>query len=500
MSDGTDRSSAGYSRPGMSADDGTSDDRRLRVALVGAGQEGTALLQLLTGVPAVRVVVVADADPEAPALVPARLHGIPLTSSHLGVFEYGPEIVIDASAADGVFEELERNKPVHVEVVGARTARLFREIMGIRIREAQRLEKAETIRRMTGGVYHSLNNLFTTLLGRSGLILNSVKRDGSISTWLTDGLEVNARTLARGAEILKRLRGLMRDSAEEPVTRMDVRGIARDVVALAEPMIREGERRSATIEVCLKFEEVPPVVGRASELLEVLLNLIVNAIEAMPDGGVLTVETAVEGDDVLVRVRDTGCGIPDAVKAKLFTPFFTTKTGGTGLGLNVSREIIRRHGGDVSAESTQGKGTCVTVRFPVAEVGLADLRGWRVLVADDDPLSRVVIVELLAAAGCQSEGVEGGAAALAAAERARYDLVLLDMVMPDIPGWEVARAVCARDPAPIVGIITGWDIGADHPALQESGADLFLQKPIRLPELLGAVRGVLGRRARRNTC
>ncbi len=478
----------------MSVDDDSFADRRLRVAIVGAGQQGAALLELLADVPTIRLVAVAHADLDSPALLPARLHGIPLIRSHRDVFDYGPEIVVDTSAAPDVSEELQRSKPAHVEVVGARSVKLLQEILGLHVREAQRIEKAETIRRMTGGVYHSLNNLFTTLLGRSSLLLDSVKRRSSMPTEVTDSLEVMNRTLGRGAEILRRLRSLVRESPEETVTRMDVRAVIRDVVALAEPLIREGEAGSAGIEVRLNLDDVPPVVGRPSELLEVLLNLIVNAIEAMPEGGILTVETQVEDADVLVRVRDTGVGIPDAVKAKLFTPFFTTKQGGTGLGLNVSREITRRHGGEVSAESHEGQGTCITVRLPTGEAAPADLRGWRVLVADDDDLSRVVVVELLAAAGCQSEGVPGGEAALAAIERTSYDLVLFDMVMPDMPGWEVARAVRSRDPAPIVGLFTGWDFAPDDPILRDSGADLFLQKPIRLPELLGAVHGALEKR------
>jgi signal transduction histidine kinase len=484
----------GGSPEDMTREDGRADDRRLRVAVVGASHEGITLLQLLMTAPGVRVVAVAHAEPETPALSPLRLHGIPIVASPGAVFDHGPEVVVDATTKRDVFEELERCRPAHVEVVGAGTARLFREIIGIHIREAQRLEKAETVRRMIGGVYHTLNNLFTTLLGRSTLLLDALKREPSVSAPVRDGVEVIDRTLGLGADILKRLRGLMRDSAEEPVARMDVRAIARDVVSLAEPMIREGEVRSATVDVQLHLDDVPPVVGRASDLLEVLLNLIVNAVEAMPDGGVLTVETLVEGDEVLVRVRDTGAGIPAAVKAKLFTPFFTTKTGGTGLGLNLSREIIRRHGGDVTVESAEGQGSCITVRLPAADLDRPDLRGWRVLVADDDELSRTVTVELLAAAGCQSDGVTGGEAALVAITQTSYDLVLLDIFMPDLAGWVVARAARSRQPAPIIGLFTGWDITPDDPIMRDSGADLLLRKPIRLAELLGEVQGALERR------
>src|SRR5262249_10523900 len=184
----------------------------------------------------------------------------------------------------------------------------------LNIREAHRIEKAETIRRMTGGVYHSLNNVFTTLLGRSSLLLDTAKRGRGMPGQLLDTLEMMNRTLSRGADILKRLRGLMREPDDEPVTRVDVRGVVRDVVALTEPLLRAGETRAAPIELRLSLADVPAVLGRSSELLEVLLNLVVNAIEAMPDGGLLTIESTIDRGDVLVRVLDTGVGIPDAVK------------------------------------------------------------------------------------------------------------------------------------------------------------------------------------------
>jgi signal transduction histidine kinase len=484
---------------GNTASEGHVNDQRVRVGLVGAGRGGTAVLQLFASVPAVRVVAVAEPDPEAPGLALARGQGIPVVSSHRQIFAYQPQIVIEVTGRREVLEELERGKPVDVEVVGARSAGLFWEIIGLRSREARRLEKAETIRRIAGGVYHSLNNLFTTLLGWSGILLSSAKSDRPNPAQFANGLEVIANTLSRGSEILKRLRSLVTESAEEPVTRVDVNALVREVVALADPLIREAEARSARIDVDQQLGGVPPVVGRPSELLEVLLNLIVNAVEGMRNGGVLALESRYEGADVFLLVRDTGIGIPGSVKAKLFTPFFTTKVGGTGLGLSVSREIIRRHGGDLAVESAEGKGTCVTVRLPAAEAGVAsewlpDLQGWRILVADDDPFFRDVLVELLAGEGCQLEAVDGGEKALAALRRERYDLVLVDMMMPDIPGWQVARAARAQDPAPVVVLITGWAIGSDDPTIRDSGADVFLQKPIRLPDLLETVRGALAKR------
>jgi len=475
----------------------------LRVGFVGAGRRGTALLHLLASAPTIQVVAVADPNPNASGLQLAGAQGIPVISSHREIFAYSPQIVIEATGRPEVREELERTKPPDVELVGAQSARLFWELVALRTAEAQQLVKAETIRRMTAGIFHSLNNLFTTLHGRSRLLHHSVEGNRATPAQLAEGLQVIARTVARGSEILQRLRGLTRELAEQPVTRVDVNALVRELVSLTDPLIREAQGRSAAIEVRQELGEIPPVVGRPGELLEALVNLIVNAVEAMPKGGVLTLKTAHEAAAVVVQVKDTGTGIPAAIKAQLFAPFFTTKAQGTGLGLSVSREIIGRHGGDLALESQEGEGTCFSVRLPAAEAGLpqkampvSDFRGWRVLVVDDDPFFREVLVELLAAEGCRVRSAARGTDALDWLKRERYDLVLCDVVMPDVAGWQVARVARDQDPAPVVILITGWPIPPGDPAIQASGADALLHKPIRIPELVEVVQGALETRNR----
>lgn len=475
----------------------------LRVGLVGAGRRGTALLHLFASAPTIQVVAVVDPNPNASGLQLARAQGIPVISSNQEIFAYTPQIVIEATGRSEVREELERAKPAEVELVGAQSARLLWELVALRTASAQQLVKAETIRRMSGGIFHSLNNLFTTLLGRSRLLLHSVESKRATPAQLTDGLQVIARTIGRGSEILQRLRQLTRELAEQPVTRVDMNGLVREVMSLTDPLIREAQERSVPIEVRQELADIPQVVGRPSELVEALLNLIVNAVEAMPRGGVLTLKSALEEASVVVRVEDTGTGIPAEVRAQLFAPFFTTKAQGTGLGLSVSREIVLRHGGDLAVESREGEGTCFTVRLPAAEavlprkaVPLRDIRGWRVLVVDDDPFFREVLVELLTTEGCHVRSIARGTDALDWLKREPYDLVLSDIVMPDIAGWQVARAARDRDPAPVVVLITGWPIKPEDEAIQASGADAFLQKPIRIPELVEVVQGALATRSR----
>lgn len=474
----------------------------VRVGVVGAGPGGTLLLELLASAPPVRVVAVADSDPDAPGLAWARTRGIPALGSHRGIFVHHPEIVIELTGCADVLQELTQTRPDAVEVVGGRTARFFRDMLLLRAPEARQLEKTQTMRRLAGGPLHSLKNRLTVLRGRSQLLLRMIESGRATPADLSRGLRLIAEQTARVNEVLDQirdhLRGFMQESAEEPV-RTTVNDLVREVLAFTEPLIREAEARTAAIEVRQTLGDVPPVLGRPSELSEVLVNLVVNAIEAMPQGGLLAVETAAESDAVFIQVKDTGAGMSQAVKAQLFTPFFTTKGGGTGLGLNIAQEIVRRHGGEIAVESAEGAGCCVSIRLPAVEFSPplpgepeTDRAAGHVLVVDDDVLVRKFLGEVLTSLGWLVTDAADGREALAHLMSRSYDLVLTDIVLPEVAGWEVARAARAQQPPPAVILLSGW-IESDDPALRQSG-DAFLQKPVQLSDLAETVREVLARR------
>jgi signal transduction histidine kinase/ActR/RegA family two-component response regulator len=473
------------------------------VGLVGAGRGGTALLELLATAPTVYVVAVADPNAEAPGLAWARARGIPVRGSHQDIFACDPQIVIELTGRAEVLQELLHTKPIDVEVVGARSARFFWHMLELRAREVRQLEKAETMRRLAGGPFHGLKNLFTILQGRSQLLLRSIESGRAEPAELSQGLRIIAQQTARVGEMLKqilnRLRGFMQQSADEPVRRVAVNDLVREVLAFTEPLIREAEARTAAIEVRQMLGDVAPVLGRPSELSEVLVNLIVNAIEAMPEGGVLTVETAHDQDNVFIRVKDTGVGMPETVTAQLFNPFFTTKVGGTGLGLNIAQEISRRHGSELAVESVEGEGSCFTLRLPAVKLSPTLLgepgtgRSGRALVVEDDVLVRGFLAEVLTSLGWLVTDAADGREALAKLGGQSYDLVLADIILPDVAGWEVARAARAQEPPPAIILLSGW-IEPDDPALMQSGADAFLQKPVQVPDLVQTVREVLAKR------
>jgi CheY-like chemotaxis protein len=220
----------------------------------------------------------------------------------------------------------------------------------------------------------------------------------------------------------------------------------------------------------------------------VLVNLIFNAIDALPGGGRVVIRTWANEAGVHCAVADTGVGMSAEVRRRVFEPFFTTKgVRATGLGLSVVYGIVQRHGGELTVDTEEGRGCTVTFRLPASRRAPvpppapppAPPAGLRVLLVDDDASVRSVVADMLAEDGHQVVQAADGREGLDRLARdARVDLVLTDLGMLGMNGWEVARAVRASYPATVVGLITGWDEGLE-PKSDESGqVDLIVRKPV----------------------
>ena len=205
-----------------------------------------------------------------------------------------------------------------------------------------------------------------------------------------------------------------------------------------------------------------------------------------------------------LSVSDTGVGIPDEVQERIFEPFFTTKgPQGTGLGLSVVYGIMERHGGRIAVTSALGRGTTVTLTFQVAgeaeaasePPGLASVTPRRLLIIDDDSMVRETVVNLLRAAGHSVVEADGGAAGFARLTETPIDCVLTDLGMPEMTGWDVARAVRALYPNLPIILLTGWGEQAAGEADQQGLVDGVLGKPVRLEELLRVIRELTERSA-----
>ncbi len=412
--------------------------------------------------------------------------------------------------------------------VALKNARLFDrlQVSYRQLDEAQdglvRSEKLRALGEMASGVAHDFNNVLGAILGRAQLLKLAVG-PGEIA----DELDIIEKAAHDGASTVRRLQDFTRVRTDRGFRPVDLVQVVGDSLSLTRGRWRdEAERAGIHYEVVSALAPVPPVAGEASELREVVTNLIINALDAMPGGGALRFESHLDpaGQEVHLDIGDTGEGMSEEVRTRIFDPFFTTKgVRGVGLGLSVVYGIVKRHGGRIQVRSEPGKGTTMRLSLPAcvaagADGGTADaapLEGGfplaprlvsgpalRVLVVDDEPGVRSLLADLLRAGGHEVSEAASGREALAllpaATDPARpgFDLVLTDLGMPDMSGWDVARAIGERADAPPVVLVTGWGIQLDDTLLAASGVSDVIAKPFTVEEVLAVVDRA-GRRAAR---
>ncbi|PWB45831.1 MAG: hypothetical protein C3F12_07025 [Candidatus Methylomirabilota bacterium] len=355
-----------------------------------------------------------------------------------------------------------------------------------------RTERLRGLGELASGVAHNFNNVLGAILGRAQ-ILRRVARDVEAQR----GLETIEKAALDGANMVRRLQRFTRQQPEEEFFPVDLNQVVKDVLAITEAKWKdEANLDGKTIEVATSYGRIAPIMGNISELREVLTNLIINAVEAMPNGGVLTVKTEEVDGWVCASVSDTGIGMSEEVKSRIFDPFFTTKgIKGTGLGLNVSYGIIKGHRGEVTVQSQLAQGTTVSIRLPITSESAAPSQSKQasvatpghILVIDDDEMVRELLSELLRTVGHTVVQAGGGREGLRLFQQASFDLVLTDLGMPECTGWEVASAIKRTAPRTPVALITGWALTLDRTKLKEAGVDLVLNKPFQVAEVMALV-------------
>ena len=359
------------------------------------------------------------------------------------------------------------------------------------LRQAQRIE---AVGQLTGGVAHDFNNLLTVLIGNIDLMEGSTTLDTSMA----ERLRAMRAAAERGAMLTGHLLAFARRQPLSPRA-VDLNAVVTGMQDLLQSAL--GQR--VQMETLLARDLWPAMVD-PTQIELVILNLVINARDAMPDGGVVTVETAnrhcdpptrpaepVEGDYVVVAVRDVGSGMTPEVLAQAVEPFFTTKGPGAGSGLGLSQVVgtARQSGGEVEIDTAPGKGTRVSVYIPraaaaivPAEPGTADIsEQWRasravVLIVDDDPAVRSITADILNGLGYDVVQAANGDAALEILNTgSRIDLLLTDVVMTGISGPELARRVRVLQPRIPIVFISGY---AD---LAGRSGDEFLHQLVRKP-------------------
>lgn len=364
------------------------------------------------------------------------------------------------------------------------------ETKAIRDEEMRRAQRMEAVGRLAGGIAHDFNNMITAITAHAQLLLMERALPGRTRGGLQEILHAGERAAALTARLLAFSRREV--STASPA---DLESVVRDMQGMLQRLIRED------IAMTIEAEHgLPPVAVDALELEQVVLNLVVNARDAMPNGGELRVEIARAGDRVRLRVTDSGEGMSEETKRRLFEPFFTTKPVGmgTGLGLSTTLEIVRQRGGDIEVTSELGRGARFDVMLPIAHgqkvartvvpagPGLESGVGT-VLLVEDDELVRRALANVLETAGYNVLPASDAATALrvAATHPGTIDALVTDMVMPGMSGRALADAVTDKLGTVRVLFMSGYTEDA-----VARGAH-FIAKPFTPDELTTKLRDLI---------
>jgi signal transduction histidine kinase/CheY-like chemotaxis protein len=385
-------------------------------------------------------------------------------------------------------------------------------------RKEEQLERTARLRalgELASGVAHDFNNLLAGILGNVQLLLldeHDPERRHMLSV-IEQAAQDGAATVRRIQEFARQ----REERLQEPVNLVEV---IEGALAITRPRWHNSpQRNGGAIHVRREISCAPMVYGNASELRELLINLIINAVDAMPHGGELTLRLTerpgtADGSEIrapyerqlaIIEVADTGIGIPQEIQGRIFDSFFSTKAAGqgSGLGLAICKTIANRHGGRIEVSSTVGRGTTFRVLLPISrDVRPQDhalpapgrVAACRVLVVDDEPAVREVLTRILQRSGHQVTAAASGEEALEHFAPGRYDLVFTDLGMPGMGGAALLGHLRARDPHLIAVVITGWG------QLEEAGSSALgvaavVPKPFSAAQITWLIGELLGSRA-----
>jgi len=369
-------------------------------------------------------------------------------------------------------------------------------------------ERLRALGQMASGVAHDINNSLTPVVAYSEIILDS---ETDLPETVRHYLQIIKQSGEDVAQIVARMREFYRRrSGSEALTEVDVNQTIQEVIELTRPRWRDISQRAGISIQCHQqlADSLPRLVGDPSELREALINLVFNAVDALPQGGVITFVTRVaaarkEGggeQQLQIEVKDNGMGMDAKTRQHCLEPFFSTKSlrGGSGLGLAMVYGMMQRHDGVIDIDSEPGQGTCMRLTFPLRPKPIPDgrdagsappsIRSLRVLCIDDDSLIRELLNDCLMRFHHQVTTAAGGEEGVKLFQSARqigrpFDVVVTDLGMPRMDGHQLARAIKAESPRTPVIMMTGW--GAMMKADGESSpeVDALIGKPPQLQEL-----------------
>ncbi len=365
-------------------------------------------------------------------------------------------------------------------------------------RQMAYVEKLRALGTMAGGIAHDFNNLLATIQGNAELLELELTDEAQLARLRNIMVAVED-----GAHSVKRLQAFTGFGTEEryhTALRADIAKSVEEVKDLTRPRwYDELHPHGIDIHIRTDIPDLPPAAIHESDLREILTNLIFNAVEAMPSGGIITFKARQEDKWIVLEVSDTGTGMPESVKNRIFDPYYSTKgVSNSGLGLSVCMGLVSQANGSISVESEHNKGTTFTIRLPIAETESEEKRETqerdssrlKILAIDDEAQIIELLTLMLNEAGHLVTGCSEPLDAIKLIEQEDFDLVLTDLGMPGISGWEIAEKAKEKD-LPVI-LLTGWGAQYEDRELGDKGVNAVVSKPFRFNELINVINEATG--------
>lgn len=356
-------------------------------------------------------------------------------------------------------------------------------------------ERINVLGRMASGVAHKFNNVLAVIMGRTELML----ANQTIGEDIRKELRIIQKVAEDGTEAIRRLQEFTRVAKQKEFVKLNVDDIVQEALSMTEPSWKDQtEYYGVKVNVVPNLNSQAIILGNSTDLKEAFAKIIFNAVDAMPYGGTLSVETYTENGCAYIKISDTGAGIEPETLEKIFEPFFTTKgSGHSGLGLSIAYGIINKYDGGIDVKSTPEKGTTFTVVFDIYDGVLSEDEKplpssdqsvkAKILAIDDDVMIREILSNILIHLEHEVTAVADGTEGIRLYQSGNYDIVFTDLGMPGISGWEVAHKVKEIDPNAVIVMITGWSSELNEDELKDKNVDFIVDKPFKIERIAEVV-------------
>ncbi len=359
-------------------------------------------------------------------------------------------------------------------------------------------EKLRALGLMTSGIAHDFNNMLAIITGNIDLIETEEDKD-----MILEKVQIIKKTAKDSAKTIRRLQKYARTKNDKLELRaIKLNNLVREVIEISTPMWKDSvHAKGLSVEIVDTFTEDESIIlGDDTDLKEAIINMIFNSVDAMPQGGKIHIATYTKNESVYLDLSDNGIGMTEETKNRIFDPFFTMKgLDHSGLGMSMLYGTTKRHNGSIDINSALGKGTKITIAFPKGkdetergdrtQDSFVEIKKANILIIDDESNIGSIMSEILSRHGHQVCVFDSGKAAIEAFKEGSYNLLITDLGLPGISGWEVINIVRQIDPDVVTGVMTGWDVSEEE--AKQKGVDFLINKPFDATQLVQVVANAL---------